>query len=80
VGYFALVEGFLFVAILFLGLVYVWAKGDLDWVLAYEGNRYQPKFADSRLGRVAKVRDIESELEAREKAAKAAAQPEPNAV
>jgi hypothetical protein len=49
-------------------------------VLAYEGNRYQPKFADSRLGRVAKVRDIESELEAREKAAKAAAQPEPNAV
>jgi NADH-quinone oxidoreductase subunit A len=80
VGYFALVEGFVFVAILFLGLVYVWAKGDLDWVLAYEGNRYQPKFADSRLGRVAKVRDIESELEAREKAAKAAAQPEPNAV
>ena len=33
IGLFALVEGLLFVAILFLGLVYVWAKGDLDWVL-----------------------------------------------
>ena len=28
----ALVEGVLFVAILFLGLVYVWAKGDLAWL------------------------------------------------
>ena len=34
-GLVAFVEGFLFVAILFLGLVYVWAKGDLDWVKVY---------------------------------------------
>jgi NADH-quinone oxidoreductase subunit A len=84
IGMFALVEGFLFVAILFLGLVYVWAKGDLDWVLTYAGSpRYQPKFATTKLDRVAKVRDIEAEREAREKAAaeaaKAHATPEPTA-
>lgn len=81
VGYFALIEGFLFVAVLFLGLVYVWAKGDLDWVLAYQGERYQPKFADTKLERVAKVREIEAGLEAQQKAAaaKAHAQPEPSA-
>jgi NADH-quinone oxidoreductase subunit A len=33
----ALVEGLVFVAILFLGLVYVWVKGDLDWVKSYRG-------------------------------------------
>ena len=31
-GWFALAEAFLFVAILALGLAYVWAKGHLDWV------------------------------------------------
>ena len=31
-GLFAFVEAFLFVAILGAGLVYVWVKGDLDWV------------------------------------------------
>jgi len=31
-GVFALVEIGLFLAILFVGLVYVWAKGDLDWL------------------------------------------------
>ncbi len=31
-GVFAFVEIFLFVGILFLGLVYAWAKGDLEWV------------------------------------------------
>jgi len=31
-GWFALTEVFLFVAILALGLAYVWAKGYLDWV------------------------------------------------
>ena len=31
-GAMALVEGFTFIVILFLGLAYVWAKGDLDWV------------------------------------------------
>src|SRR6185436_10714505 len=31
-GLFALVELLLFIGILAVGLVYVWAKGDLDWV------------------------------------------------
>ena len=31
-GLFAFFEIFLFVAILMLGLVYVWAKGDLEWI------------------------------------------------
>ena len=31
-GLFAFLEVFLFVAILGVGLVYVWMKGDLDWV------------------------------------------------
>ena len=31
-GLFALVEMFVFVAILAVGLVYAWAKGDLEWV------------------------------------------------
>ncbi len=31
-GIFAFVEILLFVGILFLGLVYAWAKGDLEWV------------------------------------------------
>jgi NADH-quinone oxidoreductase subunit A len=48
IGMFALVEGVIFIAILFLGLAYVWAKGDLDWVLTYSGARYQPKDARRR--------------------------------
>ena len=31
-GLFALVEGFLFIAFLAVGLVYAWAKGDLRWM------------------------------------------------
>lgn len=41
VGMFAVVEGLAFIAILFLGLWYVWAKGDLDWVLAYEEREFE---------------------------------------
>jgi len=37
-GGIALFEGLVFVGILFLGLVYVWAKGDLDWVKTTSGN------------------------------------------
>ena len=40
IGFFALIEGVIFIAILFLGLAYVWAKGDLDWVLAYKQTKY----------------------------------------
>jgi NADH-quinone oxidoreductase subunit A len=31
-GLFAFAKIFLFVGVLFLGLIYSWAKGDLDWV------------------------------------------------
>lgn len=33
-GWFSLAEMFVFVGILILGLVYVWVKGDLDWIKA----------------------------------------------
>ena len=33
-GWFAFIEIFLFVAILLVGLLYVWAKGDLEWIRA----------------------------------------------
>ncbi len=42
VGFFALVEGVIFIVILFLGLAYVWAKGDLDWVKAWEDRSFDP--------------------------------------
>jgi NADH-quinone oxidoreductase subunit A len=31
-GAFAFIEGVIFIAILVVGLAYVWAKGDLEWV------------------------------------------------
>ena len=42
-GLLAFVEAFIFVIILVVGFVYVWAKGDLDWVkmnLRYGKGRY----------------------------------------
>jgi NADH-quinone oxidoreductase subunit A len=36
-GLFAFVKIFLFIGILFLGLVYSWAKGDLEWVKKVRG-------------------------------------------
>ncbi len=63
VGIFALVEGVLFVLILLLGLAYVWAKGDLDWVLSYRGSTYQPKERAPRLRLVGRL-SIEARLEA----------------
>ena len=63
-GAFALVEGVLFITILFLGLAYVWAKGDLDWVLAYTGGTWVPKRRGRRVQRA-----LVSELDAPEKEA-----------
>ena len=37
-GWFAFIEIFVFVAILLLGLVYVWVKGDLEWIRAIKGD------------------------------------------
>ncbi|RMH05183.1 MAG: NADH-quinone oxidoreductase subunit A [Planctomycetota bacterium] len=35
IGGVALLEGLLFIAILLLGLAYVWVKGDLSWVRSF---------------------------------------------
>jgi NADH-quinone oxidoreductase subunit A len=70
IGLFALVEGVLFVVILFLGLVYVWVKGDLDWVLSYSGEAWRPKERAPRA--VRNVYEIEAEREAAAEAAKVA--------
>lgn len=37
-GVFALVEVLVFVVILLLGLVYVWVKGDLEWIRSIKGD------------------------------------------
>jgi NADH-quinone oxidoreductase subunit A len=37
-GVFALVEVLVFVLILLLGLVYVWVKGDLEWIRSIKGD------------------------------------------
>ena len=37
-GLFALVEIAMFVGILMIGLVYVWVKGDLEWIRAVSGD------------------------------------------
>jgi NADH-quinone oxidoreductase subunit A len=47
IGLFALAEGVIFIAILFLGLAYVWAKGDLDWVLSYKQEKFEPDVPSS---------------------------------
>jgi NADH-quinone oxidoreductase subunit A len=49
IGIFALVEGAIFIVVLFLGLAYVWAKGDLDWVLAWHRTRYEPRLPRARI-------------------------------
>lgn len=41
IGIFALVEGVIFIGVLFLGLAYVWAKGDLDWVMHFERKEWR---------------------------------------
>jgi NADH-quinone oxidoreductase subunit A len=71
IGLFALVEGVIFIVILFLGLAYVWAKGDLDWVLTYAGSRYQPK-ERRRPARLASIAELEEAAAAAAKAAHAA--------
>ena len=71
IGLFALAEGLLFVAILFLGLVYVWKKGDLDWVLSYQRTPYQPR-GEVRRRNLPNVADIEAERAAQSHAKKPA--------
>ncbi len=68
IGAFALVEGVVFIAILFLGLAYVWAKGDLDWVLSYSGPAYQPPELRARF--LPSVRQLEELKDAATEGAK----------
>jgi len=68
IGPFVLVEGILFIVILFLGLAYVWAKGDLDWVLSYRASTYQPPDKRARIN-LPFVKEIEAEQEAKKAAA-----------
>ncbi len=68
IGAFVLVEGILFIVILFLGLAYVWAKGDLDWVLSYQASSYQPPERRARIN-LPQVKEIEATLEAQKAAA-----------
>jgi NADH-quinone oxidoreductase subunit A len=49
-GWYAFSELFVFVAILMLGLVYVWAKGDLEWIRTVRGAQDQIKVAKSYAG------------------------------
>ncbi|MAB80297.1 MAG: NADH-quinone oxidoreductase subunit A [Planctomycetes bacterium] len=63
IGVFGLIEGVLFIVILFLGLAYVWAKGDLDWVLTWSSPSYQPPEQRRRV-HLPKVSEIENALEA----------------
>jgi len=41
-GWYTVIDGVLFLTILFLGLASVWSKGDLDWVMSYRGTAYVP--------------------------------------
>ncbi|RMH42873.1 MAG: NADH-quinone oxidoreductase subunit A [Deltaproteobacteria bacterium] len=54
VGGIAFAELGLFVAILALGLAYVWVKGDLDWVRGPEGKPLMPDDAPARAAQEAK--------------------------
>ena len=48
IGLWAVAKGALFIVILFFGLITVWAKGDLDWVMSYDGPKYVPTAARRR--------------------------------
>jgi NADH-quinone oxidoreductase subunit A len=74
IGAFVLVEGLLFVVILFLGLAYVWAKGDLDWVLSYRHSTYQPPERRAKIN-LPQVKEIEAAQDS-QKAAETKTAPE----
>ncbi|MCL4138018.1 UNVERIFIED_CONTAM: hypothetical protein GTU68_056079 [Idotea baltica] len=55
-------EGVLFISILFLGLAYVWAKGDLDWVLGYQDRAFDPGEPGPLNPRPRSLEEIEAEI------------------
>jgi NADH-quinone oxidoreductase subunit A len=64
IGGFALLEGVIFILILFLGLAYVWAKGDLDWVLHYRGERFRPAEPPSERRSIRPIAALQEEVAA----------------
>lgn len=48
-GLFPFVEVFLFVMILAVGLVYVWKKGDMDWVKSTLNRAGEPRWSPPRM-------------------------------
>jgi NADH-quinone oxidoreductase subunit A len=62
-GMFALVEIFLFVAILMLGLVYVWVKGDLEWIRSIKGDpRGMPNVSSRTRPAIIEEHDVEEAM------------------
>jgi NADH-quinone oxidoreductase subunit A len=54
-GLFAFIEMFIFLALLFLGLAYVWKRGDLEWVKpepVITGRMKEPTVSDTGAGEV----------------------------
>jgi len=47
-GWFAFIEMIIFIVILFMGFVYLWAKGDLDWA---KPKPHIPKLEDLVIGK-----------------------------
>lgn len=47
-GLFAFIEGLIFIVILALGLAYLWAKGDLEWVREEDRAQPSPKTPSSQ--------------------------------
>ncbi len=45
-GLFAFIEGLIFIGILALGLAYLWAKGDLEWVRVEDRAPHHARSAD----------------------------------
>jgi len=64
IGLFALVEGVLFITILFLGLAYVWVKGDLDWVVHWDRRPYNPGGAKMKIEVATKEEETTEDEEA----------------
>ena len=60
IGNLALVHVLVFVVVLFFGLVAVWAKGDLDWVMTYKAREWEPT-RPRRLPLARTVADLEEE-------------------
>lgn len=63
IGNLALVHVLVFVVVLFFGLVAVWAKGDLDWVMTYKAREWEPS-RPRRLPLARTVADLEEEQSA----------------